>query len=155
MTLAGALDFDFLHGRWDVAHRRLRERLAGCDEWVALTGIAEVHPVLCGLGNVDRVTFDGHDHEGMTLRLFDVDTHVWTIHWADSRTGRLDPPMSGRFESGVGVFFGDDTHAGRVIRVRFIWRSTAAGPRWEQAFSSDGGVTWETNWIMDFTRRNE
>jgi NIPSNAP len=29
---------------------------------------------------------------------------------------------------------------------------TSATPRWEQAFSVDGGKTWETNWIMDFTR---
>ena len=24
--------------------------------------------------------------------------------------------------------------------------------RWEQAFSADGGATWEVNWVMEFTR---
>lgn len=149
---AGAHDFDFLHGRWSVAHRRLRERLTGSSEWLTLTGTAVVRPVLRGVGNVDRFTFDGEEYEGLTLRLFDLDTQVWTIHWADSRTGRLDPPLAGRFAEGVGLFFGDDTHAGRPVRVRFIWRSTPSGPRWEQAFSVDDGQTWETNWIMEFTR---
>ena len=40
------------------------------------------------------------------------------------------------------------------IRVRFIWSGvTTPTPRWEQAFSDDGGETWETNWVMDFTPR--
>ena len=134
-------------------HSRLRERLTDCLEWQTLTGTAEVQPVLCGLGNFDRLTFDGHEHEGLTLRLFDLDTHLWTIHWADSRTGRLDPPLTGYFEDGLGYFFGDDLHDGRPVRVRFTWhQATPNGPRWEQAFSEDRGRTWETNWIMDFTR---
>lgn len=145
-----AHDFDFLHGRWRVANRKLRERLAGSDDWATFGGTAECRPVLQGLGNVDRCTFDGYDHEGMTLRLFDVDKQVWTIHWADSRTGRLDPPLAGRFENGVGLFYGDDMHEGRPVRVRFIWQSAPA-PRWEQAFSVDDGATWETNWVMEFT----
>lgn len=144
-------DFDFFHGRWKVTHRKLRERLAGCTDWLTFTGTAEVHPVLCGIGNMDRCTFDGEEHEGLTLRLFDLDAHVWRIHWADSRKGRLDPPLTGRFESGVGVFEGDDVHESRAVRIRFIW-TAGSSPRWEQAFSADGGVTWETNWIMDFTR---
>jgi hypothetical protein len=144
-----ARDFDFLHGRWDVAHRKLRERLAGSTDWAAFGGVAEVHPVLQGLGNVDRCTFEGH--EGVTLRLFDVEKQVWTIHWADSRRGRLDPPLAGRFENGVGLFYGDDSHEGRAVRVRFLW-SSEPRPRWEQAFSVDGGETWETNWVMEFTR---
>ncbi len=149
----GARDFDFLHGQWHVTHRKLRERLAGCTDWLHLTGTAEVQPVLCGIGNIDRLTFDGVEHEGMTLRLFDRDTEFWTIHWADSRKGRLDPPLTGRFENGIGLFFGDDVHDGQVVRVRFIWRSsTENGPQWEQAFSVDGGQIWETNWIMDFAR---
>lgn len=77
-------DFDFLHGRWRVSHRRLRERLTGCDEWLSLTGTAEVWPVLQGFGNFDRLTFDSQEHEGVTLRLFDRAARVWTIHWADS-----------------------------------------------------------------------
>jgi hypothetical protein len=54
----------------------------------------------------------------------------------------------------VGVFYADDRLDGRAIQVRFIWRPNPGGhPRWEQAFSDDGGNTWETNWTMDFHRK--
>ena len=69
-----------------------------------------------------------------------------------SRNPKLDPPMVGSFSDGRGLFFGDDTFEGKPIRVRFIWSPlTYATCRWEQAFSQDGGETWETNWTMDFT----
>jgi hypothetical protein len=142
-------DFDFLHGRWRVHHRRLRERLTGCAEWITLTSTAECRPVLGGIGNVDSITLA--DAEGLTVRLYDLERRVWTIHWADSRKGRLDPPLEGSFKNGVGLFFGDDQHEGRPVRVRFLWNASGT-PRWEQAYSIDGGATWETNWIMDFER---
>ncbi|HEX6087565.1 MAG TPA: hypothetical protein VF266_23740 [Thermoanaerobaculia bacterium] len=134
-------------------HRRLRERLAHCDEWITVHGSADVRPVLGGLGNIDSFTFDDFDREGMTLRLFDLETKQWSIHWADTTRGKLDPPLYGTFENGVGTFYGDDTHAGQPVRVRFLWRDL--GPEaasWEQAFSADGGATWETNWTMALTR---
>lgn len=146
-------DFDFLHGTWTVEHRKLRKRLAGCREWEICRGSAEVQPVLRGLGNIDSFRFDDYSFEGMTLRLFDLERKTWSIHWADTRRGRLDPPLTGTFDDGVGVFYGDDSLHDRPIRVRFIWRS--AGPNeasWEQAFSPDNGETWETNWTMRFVR---
>ena len=146
-------DFDFLHGTWRIEHRRLRERLAGCDEWTTISGNADVRPVLGGIGNFDSLTLDNDDFEGVTLRLFDLREKVWTIHWADSRRGRLDPPLTGTFIDGVGTFYGDDVHNEQPVRVRFIWRDLGANEAsWEQAFSPDGGATWETNWYMRFTR---
>ena len=89
----------------------------------------------------------------MSFRFFDPDTGSWSIYWADSRRpGLLDPPVIGSFSDGVGVFEGDDTFEGRPIRVRFIWSGVETPtPRWEQAFSDDGGRAWETNWVMEFT----
>jgi len=59
----------------------------------------------------------------------------------------------GNFQNGVGTFNGDDTFNGKPIKVRFIWsKITASSAQWEQAFSPDGGKSWETNWVMDFTR---
>jgi hypothetical protein len=93
----------------------------------------------------------------MAFRFFDPETSQWAIYWADSRRpGRLDPPLLGAFSGDTGVFEGDDVFDGRPVRVRFIWsRVTTPAPRWEQAFSDDGGETWETNWVMDFTRAGD
>jgi hypothetical protein len=53
----------------------------------------------------------------------------------------------------VGTFYADNTFNAKPIRVRFVWSHiTAKSCRWEQAFSPDGGTTWEANWVMDFTR---
>lgn len=152
---SSARDFDFWLGTWDVHGRRLRERLAGCEEWLELEATSVAWPLLDGLGNVDefRTDFDG-GFVGMSLRVFDPVTRRWSIYWADSRSpGPLEAPVVGAFEGSVGIFECDDTFDGRPIRVRYTWsRVDTDNPRWEQAFSEDGGETWETNWINDFTR---
>lgn len=151
----GASDFDFLHGAWRVRHRRLRERLAGCEEWVEFDGTMEAGPILDGLGNFDRNVIDLPEgrYQACTLRLFHPESGLWSLHWIDGRNPAIDPPLHGRFENGIGTFFGDDAVRGQPIRLRFHWeRPTPATARWEQAFSADRGATWETNWIMEFDR---
>ena len=89
------------------------------------------------------------------MRSFDAKSGQWSIWWLDSRTplGPLDPPVRGSFRGGVGSFLAEDTFKGKAIRVRFEWsRITSTSCHWEQAFSTDGGANWETNWIMDFER---
>lgn len=155
---SSAQDFDFWMGSWEVHGRRLRKRLAGCEDWDELEGSATAWPLLDGLGNVDefRTDFDG-GFAGMSLRVFDPGTRTWSIYWADSRfPGPLEPPVVGAFDGDVGEFECDDVFNGKPIRVRYTWsRADADAPRWEQAFSEDGGVTWETNWINDFERVEE
>jgi hypothetical protein len=141
-------DFDFLIGRWNVRNEKLKERLRGSSEWETFDAVAEARQLPAALGNIDHITFG--DFTGMTVRLFDRATQLWSIYWASSSRGVFDPPVVGRFTNGVGVFEGDDQHEGTPVRVRFIW--TQDTPRWEQAFSTDGGATWEMNWIMRFTR---
>jgi hypothetical protein len=146
-------DFDFLFGSWKVHNRYLRGRLQGSTEWVEFESRCEAMPLLHGLANLDRYTSerDGRPFEGMTLRLFDPATGQWTLHWADSaHPGRLIPPMIGAFRGDVGEFFGDEFVDGKRVLCRFLWMRET--PRWEQAFSDDGGTTWETNWTMTFTR---
>ena len=154
-TEPSAKDFDFWMGRWNVHNRRLRERLAGSNEWDEFEATSVARPILDGLGNEDefRTEFDG-GFLGMSFRFFDPATKRWWIYWADTRRpGELDPPVSGTFSGDTGVFEGPDVFAGRPILVRFIWSGvTTPSPRWEQAFSADGGDTWETNWVMEFTR---
>ena len=153
---SGAGDFDFFVGSWRVAHHRLKERLAGCTEWVDFTGSCVTQKILGGQGNMDDNVLDlpGDAYRAVTLRAFNPATGFWSIWWLDGRNpGVLDKPMLGRFEDGVGTFFADDILASRPIRVRFLWSLPAPQrPRWEQAFSPDGGSSWETNWVMDFSR---
>ncbi len=149
-------DFDFFIGSWRVAHRRLKERLAGSYEWVEFAGTTVAQKTLGGLGNMDDNVLElpGGTYRAVTLRSFDTGSQQWSIWWLDGRDpGKIDAPMVGQFRDGVGTFYADDTFAGRPVRVRFLWSLPRPDhPRWEQAFSTDWGATWETNWVMDFTR---
>ena len=153
-TCAG--DFDFLIGQWRVAHRRLNERLADCAEWTKFGGAMTTCKILGGQGNLDDTTIHFPDglYRAAAIRAYDPDKAFWSIWWLDGRhPGTIDTPMVGRFEHGVGTFYAGEIFAGRPIRVRFMWTMPALdSPHWEQAFSVDGGATWETNWVMDFSR---
>jgi hypothetical protein len=153
---SGAGDFDYFIGRWRVTHRRLRERLAGCHDWDEFGGTTITQKILGGLGNVDDNFLDlpGGAYCAVTLRSYDPQTKQWSIWWLDGRNpGTLDTPVVGSFRDGVGTFYADDRFAGKPIRIRFLWTMPAKDrPRWEQAFSIDTGITWETNWYMDFSR---
>jgi hypothetical protein len=154
-TLPGTVgDFDFLIGSWRIHNHYLKGRLRGSAEWVDFDARSQVEPLLNGLGNLDRYSAirDGKALEGITLRLFNPATGKWSIYWADNvRPGELSP-MVGSFEGDEGVFFGDEQVDGRKVLCRFRWLKNYQGsPRWEQAFSGDGGRSWETNWIMTFT----
>jgi hypothetical protein len=152
--MSDATDFDFWPGDWKVHNRWLRERLAGSDEWEEFEATSSARKTLDGLGNEDVFRTDHNGgFAGMSFRFFDPKTRQWAIYWADSRRpGFLDPPVVGSFEGDIGVFEGDDTFDGKPIRVRFVWSGvTTPTPRWEQAFSDDGGETWEPNWVMEFT----
>jgi hypothetical protein len=155
-TAAGARDFDFLIGDWRVRHRRLRKRLAGCEDWEAFDGTASTRLMLDGTGNVEEHALALPDgaYRALALRAFDAASGLWSIWWLDARhPDRLDPPVVGRFENTTGTFYGDDVFEARPIRVRFLWRIHAAdAPHWEQAFSVDDGASWEINWTMDFVR---
>ncbi len=155
---ATATDFDFWFGSWDVRNRWLRRRLAGSDDWEEFDATVVARPLLDGVGNEDEFRTDhAGGFIGMSFRFFDPERRRWSIYWADSRRpGELDPPVFGTFSGDVGMFEGEDVYRGRPILVRFTWTGvTTPTPRWEQAFSDDGGRTWETNWVMDFTRAGE
>jgi hypothetical protein len=152
----GRSDFDFLVGHWVVHHRRLKERLAGCAEWDVFDGTCTMRPILDGQANVDDnvVALPSGPYRASSIRAYDPATRRWSIWWLDSRHPHdLGIPVVGAFTDGTGTFFADDTLNGTPIRVRFLWTDiTAASARWQQAFSNDGGATWETNWIMEFQR---
>jgi hypothetical protein len=153
-TMNGIGDFDFLVGSWDVRHRRLRQWLAGCADWDEFGSTTQGWSLFGGAGNVDEISVPERGFTGLSLRLLDPARGDWSIYWANSRDGRLQPPVTGRFRDGVGLFHGDDVHEGKPVRVRYTWSDiTPASARWEQAYSANGEQTWEVNWIMEFTRR--
>jgi len=154
-TRNGRADFDFFIGAWKVRHRRLRERLKGSTSWEEFGGTVVARKVLGGLGNIDEISMERASGRtmGMTLRLYDPASRQWSLHWADRATGILQPPMVGEFKDGRGEFYDQETFEGRRVFSRFIWSDiTETSCRWEQAFSADGGRTWETNWVMEFAR---
>ena len=152
----GRDDFDFFLGVWDGVQRRLKDWKAGGDEWEEYTSVSVARKILGGLGHMDEVTINRPSGalNGLTVRLFDPKTRLWSIYWASTTGGAMTNPTIGRFEHGRGEFYDHEVFDGVAIFCRFLW--TSSGPdacRWEQAFSTDGGRTWTTNWTADFTRR--
>lgn len=147
-------DFDFLDGRWTVRNRRLADFLDPDSGWEEFGGHTTGRLFWGGRAHVDEIVFPSQGFSGLTLRLYEPETGEWTLNWSNSRTGRLDPPVRGRFGAdGTGLFLGDDHYAGRPVRVRFRW--TGIGPdtaRWEQSFAPAGTEEWVVNWVMEFSR---
>jgi len=153
----GSSDFDFFIGSWIGHNRRLRERLKGSTSWEEFEGVSVARKILGGVGNFDEVTFhrESGDLHGLTLRLYNARSQQWSLYWADSAGNvAMVPPEVGSFKDGVGEFYAQELFEGRMIFSRFIWSLiTDTSCRWEQAFSEDGGKTWETNWISNFIRK--
>jgi hypothetical protein len=146
-------DFDFMIGDWEVTNRRLKQRGIGSDEWDVFSSYQKAQLLMGGTVSVDESDFPAKGFKGMTLRLYDPAKNQWAIYWINSSDGLLQPPVFGRFANGKGVFAGDDMDGDKPIKVLFDWSQTDTdSPRWSQAFSYDGGKTWETNWIMEFSR---
>jgi len=148
-------DFDFLIGKWKVHNRKLKSRLSGCSEWTEFEAKVACRKILSGYGNVDsfQTTIDRMSFEGMSLRLFNPKTRLWSIYWANNETVELDLPQVGSFDNKIGSFFARDTYEQKDIIVQFRWdASNHNTPVWSQAFSPDNGQTWEWNWYMNFQR---
>lgn len=148
-------DFAFLAGAWKVKHRRLRTRLRAADDWTAYDGVARGYSLLDGMISTDEIGFaDGVT--GASFRHLDLARRRWSIYWTTNRSGALFPPVHGGFSGDRGVFYGNDSENGVPVLARYVWCDcTSDSPRWEQAFSVDGGQTWEVNWIMEFTRASQ
>jgi len=146
-------DFDFIHGHWAIANRRLKVRGVDSDDWDEFPSTSRCEPRLGGLANIEQVDCPARGWMGMAVRTFDILNRLWSVHWVNSLDGVLQPPVRGRFTGAGCVLEGPDMDGARPVIARYIW--SHIGPdsaRWTQAFSYDDGGTWETNWIMDFNR---
>jgi hypothetical protein len=156
----GRHDFDFIFGVWDIANRKRRDSTdRTCEDWVEFATTSRTEPVLGGLSHLERIHAGGGTPggpwEGLTLRQYDPDDGRWRIWWASTRRpGHLDPPLTGGFTDGTGVFTGSDTLAGDPIELRFTWTNPEPGrARWTQELSWDRAGSWRLDWVMDFSRR--
>ncbi|HEY5825290.1 MAG TPA: hypothetical protein VIT44_13040 [Cyclobacteriaceae bacterium] len=148
-STSSASDFDFLVGKWKLKHKRLKSRLSHSNEWEEFETTVEDFGILEGMGNMDvgHGMADGKPWEGRTIRLFSEKTKLWSLYWMTS-AGKMDPPVTGSFENGVGHFFCKDTFNGKKIIVLFRWDARdKEHSKWSQAFSADNGKTWEWNWF--------
>jgi hypothetical protein len=155
----GQHGFDFELGAWKIQLKRLDGRLVGSTTWVEFDGTSVTRKVWGGRADLEQFETDspaGGHIEGLTLRLYNRESHEWRLYWANSKNGFIEPPQIGQFKNGRGEFYGTDTWNGKAVFVRFIWSNTTTNsPHFEQSFSDDVGKTWEVNWITDQARVND
>ncbi|HYI65884.1 MAG TPA: hypothetical protein VEW95_03070 [Candidatus Limnocylindrales bacterium] len=154
MTDDGQHDFDFEIGSWTTDLSRLVSPLSGSNEWVEYRGTTVVRPVWDGLANLVELDVTGSTGriQALSLRLYDPEARAWSLHTASVRGG-MSPAATGAFTDGRGEFRSEESIDGRPILVRFVISDiTPSSCRFEQAFSDDGGVSWEINWIATDTR---
>jgi hypothetical protein len=152
----GAHDFDFEVGQWATHVKRLQHPLSGSQSWVEYNGTTVGKSVLNGKGLLIELTMDGAagHFEGLSLRLYNPESHQWSLNFTNAASGVLTTPTIGEFKDGRGEFYDQETLNGRAILVRFVISGiTKTNVHFEQAFSDDGGKIWETNWIADDVRK--
>jgi hypothetical protein len=154
----GSHDFDFLIGNWKAHVRRLPDRLNGSNAWIEYDGISNHKKILDSDANFEE--FDVRNAEknlrikAQTLRLYNPESHQWSIYLLDVDKGTLSlPPVVGQFNGNRGEFYDQEDWKGRAIFVRYVWLNISPkSARMEQSFSPDGGKTWEVNWICELSR---
>jgi hypothetical protein len=153
----GQHDFDFEVGRWNIHLKRLKDRLAGSTTWVEFDGTSVTRKVWDGKADLEEFETDspaGGHIEGLTLRLYNPQSHQWSIYWATPQLGAIGGPrVVGEFRDGRGEFYDQEPFNGREIYTRYVWTNTTTkSPHFEQQYSDDGGKTWETNWLTEQTK---
>jgi len=135
--------------------------LENCKDWTEFESTDTNYTILSGTADMDIYSttqmpgLEGKLFEGVTLRLFNQQTKLWSLYWAASNRGVLDPPVVGSFENNVGHFFAKDTFNGKPIIFVFRWDIRNKNkPVWSQAFSADNGKIWEWNWYNVSERIN-
>jgi hypothetical protein len=146
-------DFSFLVGEWTVTNSRLKDSLDAESGWEEFPATASVTLALDGNCCIEEIAFPTKGFVGLAISLLDLNEEQWYSYWVNSNAGRLTEPVRGSFSGGQGDFAGTDIIGGQNVLVRSTWSdATFSTVRWEQAFSTDEGETWLTNWRMEFTR---
>ena len=162
LTLPPACDepearaFDFWVGEWNVLNRWRAES----GEWVdAGRATNQVFHVLDGCAVVEL--WDGrlgtNHFRGFSVRAWEPATEEWVLvlNWPRPG-GSTFSTLRGAFRHGRGDFHRESVNAdGDTVLTRYTFSDIApASLRWNDGTSLDGGRTWATQWIMEFTRRD-
>ena len=154
----GSHDFDFLIGDWKAHLKRLPERLVGSSAWIEYDGVSRTHKIFGSNANMEEFEVDDRAAKqhirAQTLRLYDPAAGQWSIYGLDVDKGTLGLPATvGQFTNGLGEFYDYENWKGRYVLVRYAWTHQGRNAaHFEQAFSPDGGKSWEVNWILDLVR---
>lgn len=155
----GSHDFDFEIGTWRTELKRLAHPLSGSTDWIGYSGTSVVRKVWGGRANLVELEVDGPGGrlQALSLRLYNPQAHQWSLNFANGASGVMSTtPGVGEFRNGRAEFYDQETFGPRTILVRFVISDiTPRSVHFEQAFSDDGGRTWETNWIATDTRVGE
>src|ERR1051326_1902297 len=147
-------DFDFAVGTWKSEIKRLEKPLSGSTSWVPAQAKLKIQNFWQGDASMEELILDspGTHVDGVTMRLYDPESKQWRSYWADRSDGKLGTPGIGEFKNGRGEFYDQEEFGGRMILVRQIFFDiTKDSYRFEQAYSADGGKTWEPNWVAKLT----
>jgi hypothetical protein len=151
----GSHDFDFELGTWAVRGSRLLEPLSGSTEWLDFSRVSRATRIFnrgAVLVELESDTPTGLGDE-LLLRLYQPDSHQWSIAVANGARGGLGQPQIGEFRNGRGEFYGQTVVDGRTVYARSVIADiTSTSFSLEQALSDDGGRTWEVNCIARHTR---
>lgn len=151
----GRNDFNFTYGTWRTHYRVLKDRLVGSHQWYECHGTSVFSPIWGGNGNLEEGEMKCPNRYTvlMTLRLYDAQTHQWTLWWGTKKLGMPPPPQVGHWgANGVGDFYSYDKWKGTPVICRYRWTVVNGAIHFEQAYSTDGGKSWEVNWITDAER---
>ena len=151
----GQHDFDFNLGTWNTHIRRLLHPLTGSTTWTELNGTVVIRKVWDGRAQIEEIEADGSSghFEGLTLFLYNPQSHQWSLNFSNSSDGTISTPAIGEFKDGRGEFYDQEPYNGRTILVRVVWSDiTPDSHHFEQSFSDDGGKTWEPNFTATLTR---
>lgn len=154
----GRHDFDFEVGTWKAHVKTLVHRLSNANDWEELDGtvVTRTLPLLEGWNESEMRVDDPATHrriELLAVRMYNPAARQWSIYGSSLKSGVFDPPVVGQLSNGHGEFYGSDTWEGRAVIVRYMWQAVSHDKtHFEQAYSQDGGKTWEVNWIYDGER---
>jgi len=155
-------EFDFWIGEWDIENRQANPgNLTDPNLYPTGAAIARVSPAAGGCAIVEL--WEGELSWGrvlgFSLRSYDASAEKWTLllNWPAPNAGvpGVFATREGGFRHGRGEFFNSSVGTdGKTRLSRFTFADiNEERYRWDSAASVDGGVTWQTSWIMEGTRR--